>query len=112
MTHRTDPETMPCKQQRGEISEPSALFPFAVNFNLKAIDHIDGSPAIRQLTSRQLAELRMEDCWRGPCTVEPRPNAQAPLHRHPVREMGDGFHWQGEFTPVPGEVLHNCLKEK
>ena len=103
--------TMPYKQQRGDISELSALFPFEVNFNLKVIDHIDGSPAIRQLTSRQLADLRIEDCWRGPCTVELRPNAQAPVHRLPVREMGDGFHWQGEFTLVPGEVLHDYLKE-
>ncbi len=103
--------TMPYKQGNGNISQLSAIFPFATNFNLKAIDHIDGSPAIRQLTSRKLADLKVEGCWRGPCTVELRPNAQAPVHRLPVREMGDGFHWRGEFTLVSGEVLFDYLEE-
>ncbi len=103
--------TMPFKQERAELSELQALFPFATNINLKAVDHIDGSPAIRQLTSRTLADVRVHECWRGPCTVELRPNAQAPVHRLPVREMGTGFFWRAEFTLVPGRVLLDYLKE-
>jgi acetoacetate decarboxylase len=49
--------TMPYKQTPAQITDLSAIFPFATNLNLKAIDHIDGTPAIRQLTSRQLAEV-------------------------------------------------------
>ena len=104
--------TMPYKQRRGEIGQLSCIFPFATNINLKAVDHIDGSPAIRQLTSRKLADLEVTSCWRGPCTVDLRPNAQAPVHRLPVREMGDGFYWQGGFTLVPGEILLDYLKEE
>lgn len=103
--------TMPYKQETADISELSDIFPFATNINLKAVDHIDGSPAIRQLTSRSLADVKVRECWRGPCTVELRPNAQAPVHRLPVCEMLDGFFWKAEFTLVPGEVLLDYLKE-
>ena len=103
--------TMPFKQERGSIADLSAIFPFATNINLKALDHIDGTPAIRQLTSRSLSDVQVTECWRGPCTVELRPNAQAPIHRLPVREMGDGFFWRASFTLVPGRVLLDYLKE-
>lgn len=104
--------TMPYKQARGDIAELSAIFPFATNINLKAVDHIDGTPAIRQLTSRALADVKVHECWRGACTVELRPNAQAPVHRLPVREMGWGFHWRADFTLVPGRVIHDYLTEE
>lgn len=104
--------TMPYKQQEADISELSDIFPFATNINLKAVDHIDGTPAIRQLTSRSLADVKVSECWRGPCTTELRPNAQAPVHRLPVLEMLDGIYWGAEFTLVPGEVLLDYLKEK
>lgn len=103
--------TLPYKQTPAQITELSAIFPFATNLNLKAIDHIDGIPAIRQLTSRQLADVQVSECWRGPCTVELRPNAQAPLHRLPVVEMLDGFYWKATFTLVPGVILHDYLTE-
>ena len=103
--------TMPYKQERGSIADLAAIFPFATNINLKALDHIDGTPAIRQLTSRSLSDVTVTECWRGPCTVELRPNAQAPVHRLPVREMGDGFFWRASFTLVPGRVLLDYLKE-
>jgi acetoacetate decarboxylase len=102
--------TMPYKQVRGDIADLAAIFPFATNINLKAVDHIDGRPAIRQLTSRSLSDVQVAECWRGPCTVELRPNAQAPVHRLPVREMGDGFFWSAKFTLVPGVVLLDYLE--
>lgn len=104
--------TMPYKQVEADISELSKIFPFATNINLKAIDHIDGTPAIRQLTSRSLTDVKISQCWRGPCTTELRPNAQAPVHRLPVREMLDGFYWEAEFTLVAGEVLLDYLQEE
>ena len=103
--------TLPYKQTQADIAELSAIFPFATNLNLKAIDHIDGTPAIRQLTSRRLADVQVTECWRGPATVELRPNAQAPLHRLPVIEMLDGFYWKASFTLVPGVILHDYLTE-
>ena len=104
--------TMPYKQTEADISELSEIFPFATNINLKAVDHIDGTPAIRQLTSRSLADVKVTQCWRGPSTTELRPNAQAPVHRLPVRQMLDGFFWEAEFTLVAGEVLLDYLQEE
>lgn len=99
--------TMAYKQKKAEISELSDIFPFAANINLKAVDHIDGTPAIRQLTSRSLSDVEVTECWRGPSTTELRPNAQAP-----VREMLDGFYWSASFTLVPGEVLLDYLDDE
>ena len=103
--------TLPYKQARAELSDIAAYLEFAPNINLKAVDHIDGTPAIRQLTSRRLADLRVHECWRGPCTVELRPNVQAPVFRLPVREMLEGFYWRADFTLVPGRVIHDYLAE-
>jgi acetoacetate decarboxylase len=100
--------TMPYKQLAGNLAELD-YFDFAMNINLKVIDHIDGRPAIRQITGRRLAEVTVHECWRGPCTVELRPNAQAPVFRLPVCEMLDGFHWRADFTLTTGSVLHDYL---
>lgn len=102
--------TLPYKQH---ACDPAALkphFDFATNLNLKAIDHIDGTPAIRQLTSRRLAEVTVHECWQGPCTVELRANAQLPIFRLPVLEPLQGFYWRADFTLVPGEIIHDYLK--
>ncbi|MCW8197110.1 acetoacetate decarboxylase [Verminephrobacter aporrectodeae subsp. tuberculatae] len=102
--------TLAYKQNRAALSALSAILDFSNNFNLKAIDHIDGTPAIRQLTARRLANIHVHECWQGACTVELRPNVQAPVYRLPVAEMLDGFYWRGDFTLVPGTVLHDYLK--
>ncbi|WP_137391395.1 acetoacetate decarboxylase [Rhodoligotrophos defluvii] len=101
--------TMAYKQQPAEIARLSGYFDFALNINLKAIDHIDGRPAIRQLTARRLGALTVHECWSGPCTVELRPNVQAPIYRLPVRDMLEGFWWRADFTLVPGRILHDYL---
>jgi acetoacetate decarboxylase len=105
--------TMAYKQQRDDIAALTAAagFDFAVNLNYKVIPHIDGRIAVRQITSRRLAEVTVHECWTGPCTVEIRPNAQAPLYRLPVREMLNGFHWRAQFTLVAGEVVHDYLTD-
>jgi acetoacetate decarboxylase len=102
--------TMPYRQQQADPAGMRQFFDFAQNYNLKAIDHIDGRPAIRQITARRLAELEVHDCWSGPCTVELRPNAQAPVFRLPVREMLVGYDWRASFTLVPGTVLYDYLE--
>jgi len=99
--------TLPTKQRRGSLEAlKQATFDFAVNINYKVIPQIDGRTAIRQLTSRLLADVSVAECWEGPCTVELRPNAQAPVYRLPVRAMGTGYHWKGEFTLKAGEIIH------
>ena len=101
--------TMGYKQQAVGAEALTPYFDFATNLNLKAIDHIDGTAAIRQITSRQLAEVTVHECWSGPCTVELRPNAQLPVFRLPVIEPLQGFYWRADFTLVPGEIIHDYL---
>ncbi len=98
------------KQQRAEISGLSDYMDFALNLNLKAVNHIDGRPAIRQLTSRRLSNVTVHECWRGPGTVELRPNAQAPVYKLPVREMLEAFYWRADFQLVPGEIIYDYLE--
>lgn len=104
--------TMPYKQKRATLAALKKLLPFDTNLALKAVDHIDHTPAIRQLTARKLTQVKVRECWRGPGTVELRPNAQAPLHRLPVLEMLDNFYWRADFTLVKGRVIYNYLKEE
>jgi acetoacetate decarboxylase len=101
--------TLAYKQRPAEPSDLRAHFDFATNLNLKAVDHIDGRPAIRQLTSRRLAEVTVHECWGGPCSVELRANVQAPVFRLPVVEPLMGYYWRADFTLVPGTILHDYL---
>jgi acetoacetate decarboxylase len=101
--------TLAYKQRAGDLSRMSDYFDFAQNINLKAVDQIDGTPALRQLTARRLGALTVHECWSGPCTVELRPNVQAPVYRLPVVEMLEGFWWRADFTLVPGRILHDYL---
>jgi acetoacetate decarboxylase len=103
--------TMPYKQRAVEHSRISRHFDFAENINYKLIPHIDGTPAIRQLTARRLTDVRVHECWTGPSTVELRPNAQAPVWRLPVIEPLEGYYWRADFTLVAGRVLHDYLTE-
>jgi acetoacetate decarboxylase len=102
--------TMAYKQQRGSIEDlKRSAFDFSLNLNYKVLHQITGECAVRQITSRRLADVKIHECWCGPCTVELRPNAQAPLHRLPVVEELEGYYWKAEFTLVPGEILHDYL---
>jgi acetoacetate decarboxylase len=103
--------TLPYKQRAADPAEMQRHFDFRENINYKVIPHIDGTRAIRQLTARRLAEVDVAECWVGPCTVEVRPNAQAPVWRLPVLEPLEGFFWRASFTLVPGRVLHDFLAE-
>lgn len=103
--------TMSCKHTRSGIDDlKRATFDFALNLNYKVVPHIDGRPAIRQITSRRLSEVKVHECWADPCSVELRPNMQAPLHLLPVVEPGPGWFWRADFTLVPGTVVYDYLE--
>lgn len=101
--------TTPYKQRPVDPAEMRRHFDFGTNLNLKAIDHIDGRPAIRQITSRKFTEVTVHECWGGPATIELRPNAQAPVFRLPVIEPIEAFFWKADFTLVSGEIVHDYL---
>lgn len=103
--------TMPYKQNRVSAEAIKPHFDFATNLNLKSIDHINGEPAIRQLTSRSLANVTVHEAWSGSCTVELKPNAQLPVFRLPVVEPLQGFYWRADFTLVAGEIIYDYLEQ-
>ncbi len=102
--------TLPYKQRAVDPAEMRRHFDFTENINYKLIPNIDGTPAIRQLTARRLTDVEVFECWDGPCTVELRPNAQAPVWRLPAVEPLEGFFWRANFTLVPGRVLYDYLE--
>ncbi len=102
--------TMGYKQEKGTLEEfKRETFDFGVNLNYKVIPQIDGKTAVRQITSRKLTDVHVYECWTGACTVELRPNIQAPVFKLPVVEMGRGLYWRADFTLVEGTVLHDFL---
>lgn len=104
--------TMAYKQRRATRDEMLRHFNFVENINFKVVPHIDGRPAIRQLTARSLEDVEVLECWGGPCTVELRPNAQAPVFRLPVLEPLMGYYWTANFTLVGGRVVHDYLESR
>ena len=96
--------TMPYKQRAGTPGDLEALG-FGTNINLKTIPGVDGGAAVGQLTAREFADVTIHEVWRGPGTVELRPNAQAPVHLLPVLEVETAFHWRVDFTLVYGRVI-------
>jgi acetoacetate decarboxylase len=101
--------TFPYKQRAADPSEMKRHFDFTENLNYKVIPQIDGTPGIRQLTAGRLTDVVVHECWTGPCSVELRPNVQAPVWRLPVVEALDGFFWRTDFTLVAGRILHDYL---
>jgi acetoacetate decarboxylase len=102
--------TMGYKRQRGNLDALRRKMDFVTNLNYKVIPHIDGTTAIRQLTSRKLTDVKVHECWTGYCTVDLKPHALAPVHKLPVVEVVEGYYWRADFTLVEGTVLHDFLK--
>lgn len=102
--------TMGYKQTHGDLDDlKRTTYDFSQNLNFKLIRQIDGRPAVKQITSRKLSDVKIHECWRGACSVELRANVLAPLYRLPVIETGDGYFWRADFTLAPGVVLHDYL---
>lgn len=98
--------TMPYKQEQGTAADLERHAAFQTNINLKVIPAVDGSGAsVCEITARTLADVEVHEVWKGPGTVELRPNAQAPVHLLPVLEVLEAFHWRVDFSLVYGEVI-------
>jgi len=104
--------TMVYKCRRGDLDTLRQKMDFVTNINYKVIPDIDGTTAIRQLTSRKLTKVKVHECWTGPCTVDLKPNALAPVYKLPVVEVLDGYYWRADFTLVEGAILHDFLKAR
>jgi acetoacetate decarboxylase len=98
--------TMPYKQEAGQAEDLERHARFQTNINLKVVPAVDGSgAAVRELTARTFEDVVVHEVWRGPGTIELRPNAQAPVHLLPARDVVEAFYWRIDFTLVYGRVL-------
>lgn len=104
--------TLPYKQRPGSLEDLRSRVDMVTNINLKIVPNMDGTIALRQLVARELANVRVLECWTGPGTVELRPNAAVPIHRLPVLEFLEGYHWRAEFDLVGGRVIHDYLADR
>jgi acetoacetate decarboxylase len=104
--------TMQYKAAASSLERLRGRVDLITNINFKVISHIDSRPAIRQLTARDLTDVEVHECYEGPCTVEIRPTATAPLYRLPVRAFGAGFYWRTDFRLVGGRILHDYLADR
>ncbi len=103
--------TLAYKQKKDSLSSLEKYMDFSLNINLKAVNHITGAPAIRQLTARRLEAVTVHECWSGACSVELRANVQAPIFKLPVLEMLEGFYWRADFTLVAGTIIFDYLEQ-
>jgi acetoacetate decarboxylase len=99
--------TLPYKARPAVLHDVRRRVDFVTNINLKIIPQIDGRPALRQLTARDLTDIEVTGCWAGPGTSRIEPNAQASLYRLPVLAHLDSYYWSGDFSLVGGVVLHD-----
>lgn len=104
--------TLPYKQTHAKLEELTAYLPFTNNINYKFVPQITGEPAIRQLTSRSFEDVTLHEMWKGPGTIEIRPNAQFPIYRLPVVEFVEGFYWRVDLTLPFGKVIYDYLQEE
>lgn len=104
--------TLPYKTERSSFEEVAEYMNFKTNINLKVVPNIDGTPAIKQLAARTFVDVHIREVWKGPGTIEIRPNAQAPVYNLPAKEFVIGFYWIGDFTLPYGEVIYDYLKEE
>lgn len=101
--------TMQYKAVPSSLERLRSRVDLITNINFKVINHVDSRPAIRQLTARDLTDIEVHECYEGPCTVDIRPTATAPLYRLPVRMFLEGFYWRTGFRLVGGRILHDYL---
>jgi acetoacetate decarboxylase len=98
--------TMCFKQERAAADALEQLMPgSALNVNLRVLPEERGRFR-RELVARTFEDVVVHEAWRGPATVELRPNAQAPLHLLPVRRVVIGLHRLVDLTLPPGRIVH------
>lgn len=98
--------TMCFKQEAARDGLLDELVPGGgTNVNLRILG-LEGESLRRELIARDFVDVVVHEAWTGPATIELRPNAQAPVHRLPVREVVLGLHRTIDLTLPPGRIVH------
>ncbi|MBI1778219.1 MAG: acetoacetate decarboxylase [Proteobacteria bacterium] len=78
--------------------------------NLKLIPDVDGKPAICQLVSYHLTEIKVKGSWTGPVRLHLIPHVNAPVADLPVRRIVGGRHFIADLSLPAGQVLLDYLR--
>lgn len=78
-------------------------------FLLKVIPHVDGTPRICELVRYYRSGVLLHGAWSGPCALELRSHALAPMSDLPIVEIVSGVHLLADFTLPHGNVVHDYL---
>jgi acetoacetate decarboxylase len=98
--------TMCWKQEAAGPDELERLVPGSVlNVNLRVLPTERGGFS-RELVARSFEDVVVHEAWRGPGTLELRPNAQVPFHLVPVRGVELALHRVVDLTLAHGTVVH------
>jgi acetoacetate decarboxylase len=81
----------------------------ALNYLLKIIPHVDGTPRICELVQYFLEDVTVKGAWTGPAALELAQHALAPVARLPVLEVLSGTHILTDMTLGLGQVIHDYL---
>ncbi len=76
---------------------------------LKLLPGPDGKPAICQLVTFTMQDIKVTGSWHGPARLELIPHANAPIADLPVRKVALGRHFIADLTLPYGTVLHDYL---
>lgn len=80
-------------------------------FLLKIIPHVDGTPRICELVRYFRRDIVVKGAWSGPCALELKPHALAPVSDLPIVEIIRGVHVIADFTLELGEVVFDYLAD-
>lgn len=80
-------------------------------FLLKIIPHVDGTPRICELVRYFRRDIVVKGAWSGPCALELKPHALAPVRDLPIVEIIKGVHVIADFTLELGEVVFDYLAD-
>jgi len=81
-----------------------------VNFLLKIIPHVDGTPRICELVEFHLEDIVVKGAWSGPGALSLAPHALAPVAELPVLEVVSARHFVTDLTLGLGKVIYDYLK--
>ncbi|MFO0996748.1 MAG: acetoacetate decarboxylase [Alphaproteobacteria bacterium] len=79
--------------------------------NLKLIPGADGKPAIAQLVSYRMTDIKVKGSWMGPARLHLIPHVNAPVADLPVHRVLGARHFIADLTLPYGKVLYDYLGE-
>jgi acetoacetate decarboxylase len=101
MTYKWEPHVRDVKKTYDSLTKQQVC--------LKLIPDVDGTPAIAQLVSFHLTDVKVKGSWTGPARLHLIPHVNAPVADLPVRKITGGRHFIADLTLPYGKVLYDYL---